>query len=72
MVAKHVCTFWQKDTGCAKGANYTFQHPRKAGACYVCGSTQHKADKCTRPQTKGAPENPKTTPAAAASAVVKA
>eukprot|EP00975_Prorocentrum_lima_P030480 6391242-Prorocentrum_lima.AAC.1 len=70
-VAKNVCRFWQKDTGCARGANCTFQHPKKAGACYVCGSTLHKADKCTRPKTKGAHEAPKTTPAAAASAAVK-
>lgn len=60
---KLVCKFWQKDTGCAKGAECTYQHPKKQGACYVCGSMQHKSDKCTRPKAKTEKENPQPTAA---------
>ena len=52
-----ICRFWQMDAGCSKGADCSYQHPKKAGACTNCGSTQHKYADCTRPKKKSSTEN---------------
>ena len=44
------CRFWAKPSGCIKGAECTFKHERKQGACTNCGATDHSYKQCTRPK----------------------
>eukprot|EP00971_Amphidinium_carterae_P225028 4463919-Amphidinium_carterae.1 len=43
-----------KKTGCLKGHQCSYQHPKTAGRCHNCGSTEHQEAQCTRPK-KGDP-----------------
>ena len=58
-VVKKKCDYLNTPAGCKNGKNCPYRHSGliKRGSCFVCGSTQHMADKCTRrgavPKTAG-------------------